>query len=366
MQPKTEVEFKVHSYVLYMQERYNAYRRFLTSEELPIYSGDFIQDARTLELAEWKRRGCLGAYITFPDQMISDMYVAELPPGLSSRPQRQMFEEIVLGVSGHGATALWWSDDGPRHTFEWQRGSLFSIPLNCNYEHINVSGAEPARLLSLTNQPVIWELFRDPQFVFGSRHEFRERFDADDTEFFSKPGKYLTHYYGGILDTSFIADLRKVELVPREKRGKGTMNMYIHLAGSTQFAHISQFPVGTYKKAHRHGVGAHVYTLDSTGYTLMWREGEEPQRYDWSEGSIISPPAGYWHQHYNTGKEPAKFVALHASVAMGGEQEGSTANVEQLDYADEDRKLRDMYVAECERNGVEVKMDAPVSPPQTR
>jgi hypothetical protein len=90
----------------------------------------------------------------------------------------------------------------------------------------------------------------------------------------------------------------------------------------------------------------------------MWKDGEEPRRFDWSEGSVISPSAGYWHQHYNTGKEPAKFVALHASVALGGDAEkgDSTKGLEQIDFAYEDSALREMYIAECERNGVEVKM----------
>jgi gentisate 1,2-dioxygenase len=121
------------------------------------------------------------------------------------------------------------------------------------------------------------------------------------------------------------------------------------------FAHISEFPVGTYKKAHRHGPGAHIYTLDSTGYTLMWWEGEEPQKFDWSEGSVISPSAGQWHQHYNTGDKPAKFVALHASVALRGD--ASEGDREQLPFQYEDKALREQYVEECAKNGVEVTMN---------
>jgi diadenosine tetraphosphatase ApaH/serine/threonine PP2A family protein phosphatase len=91
----------------------------------------------------------------------------------------------------------------------------------------------------------------------------------------------------------------------------------------------------------------------------MWKDGEEPQRYDWSEGSVISPSAGYWHQHYNTGHRPAKFVALHASVALGS---GSEKNVEQLPFEYEDAALREMYVEECRKSGVEVKMKEVVRP----
>jgi gentisate 1,2-dioxygenase len=117
-------------------------------------------------------------------------------------------------------------------------------------------------------------------------------------------------------------------------------------------AHVSQFPVGTYKKAHRHGPGAHVYMLDSTGYSLMWQEGEKPERFDWQEGTVISPPAGSWHQHYNTGPEPCRFVALHASTAVQGEERG----VEQIEFEDEDKVLRQMYEDECARNGVAARM----------
>jgi gentisate 1,2-dioxygenase len=182
---------------------------------------------------------------------------------------------------------------------------------------------------------------------------FKDRFDPGDSEFFSKEGKYFTEYYGGILHSNFIPDIRKINLVPREKRGKGTRNMYIHMSGSAMLAHVSQFPVGRYKKAHRHGPGAHVFLLDSTGYTLMWNEGEKPERYDWHEGTCISPPAGTWHQHYNTGNQPCKFVALHANTAVQKEEKG----IEQIEFEDEDDSMRRMYAEECAKNGVKVDMD---------
>ena len=70
------------------------------------------------------------------------------------------------------------------------------------------------------------------------------------------------------------------------------------------------------------------FLLDSTGYTLMWNEREKPARYDWHEGTCISPPAGTWHQHYNTGNQPCKFVALHANTAVQKEEKG----IEQIEF----------------------------------
>ena len=345
-------EFAVHPYVQFMEDAYNPYRKWLADEGLPIIDGEYVHDVKTMELGDWPRRRGRGAYLVFADQRVADACVLEIPRGGSITPQHQLFEEIAMVVSGQGTTSIWWDDNGPRRTFEWQRGSLFALPLNARYEHSNTSADEPARLVSLTSQPVVFELYRDPKFIFGTEYQFRDRFDPDDPDFFTRPGKYLTDYYGGILNTNFISDVRQIELVPRERRGKGNRNMYIHLAGSTMFAHVSQFPVGTYKKAHRHGPGAHVCMIDSTGYTLMWQDREEPKRYDWAEGSIICPAAGQWHQHYNTGTEPCRFVALHASTAVQREEKG----IEQIEFHDEDDRMRQMYVEECRKNGVTVQM----------
>jgi gentisate 1,2-dioxygenase len=76
------------------------------------------------------------------------------------------------------------------------------------------------------------------------------------------------------------------------------------------------------------------------------------QRFDWNEGSVISPPTGTWHQHYNTGKEPCRFVALHASTAVQREERG----VEQIEFEDEDQSMRELYENECAKNGVTVNM----------
>ena len=251
--------------------------------------------------------------------MVADAYIAEIDPGKSTKPQRQLYEEIITVAAGRGATTVWYEGTAKR-VFEWERGSTFAIPLNAWHQHHNASGSDPCRYFALTSQPVAFELFRDPEFIFNTNYMFKDRFDPGDPEFFSKEGHYLTEYYGGILHSNFIPDIRKINLVPREKRGKGTRNMYIHMSGSAMLAHVSQFPVGRYKKAH--------------------------------EATCISPPAGTWHQHYNTGKEPCKFVALHANTAVQREERG----VEQIEFEDEDDSMRKLYEQECAKNGVRVDM----------
>lgn len=353
MARKATKEFEVHPYVQFLMDRYNAYRTWIESQGIPILSGSWVSDARTVGLADWERKGGKGAFLVFSDQRVADGYVCEIPAGGELRRDRHLFEEIVLIASGRGATTVWYEEE-PEQTFEWQRGSLFAIPLNAWYQHFNASASEPVRYIALTSAPLVFEMYRAEDFIFNTRHAFRDRFDPHNPNFFAGAAEVHKDYYGGILHSNFIPDIRNIELVPREARGKGTKNMYIHMAGGAMFAHVSEFPVGRYKKAHRHGPGAHVCMLDSSGYTLMWNEGEQPQRYDWQEGSVISPPAGMWHQHYNTGAEPARFIALHANTAVGHDDKG----IEQLEFEDEERFMRKMFVEECAKNGVEAAIEA--------
>ena len=346
-------EYDVHSYTQYMWDKFSAYDTWVKEQGIPVLSGSFVGDARDAELGDWENRGARGALLSFSDQRVVDGYILEIAQAGATKPRKQLYEEIIAILEGQGSTEVWY-DESQRRSFEWQRGSVFSVPINASHRHLNGSGKNRVRYVALTSAPPIIEFFRDYEFIFNNDHVFPERFDARNPEFFDKEPEYLTEYYGGILDTNFISDIRKIRLVPRGARGKGNMNMYIHLAGATMFAHISCFPVGTYKKAHRHGPGAHIIMLDSSGYTMMWNDGEDPARYDWAEGSVISPPAGMWHQHYNTGTEPCKFVALHASFALASGGKGG--GVEQLEADATDAAMRELYIKECAKNGVEVDM----------
>ena len=60
------------------------------------------------------------------------------------------------------------------------------------------------------------------------------------------------------------------------------------LADSNMHAHISEIQTGTYKKAHHHGAGAHIFTVTGKGYSLLWNEGESDfLRVDWQHGHAV-------------------------------------------------------------------------------
>ena len=133
----------------------------------------------------WKRKDCKGAICTFSDQMVADAYIAEIDPGKSTKPQRQLYEEIITVAAGRGATTVWYEGTAKR-TFEWERGSTFAIPLNAWHQHFNASGTEPCRYFALTSQPVAFELFRDPEFIYDTNYIFKDRFDPGDADFSPK------------------------------------------------------------------------------------------------------------------------------------------------------------------------------------
>ncbi|MGH7773805.1 MAG: ethanolamine ammonia lyase-activating protein [Candidatus Binatia bacterium] len=339
----------------------SAYHHFLEQEGIPAIRGFYLKDIRKVELAPWKRAGGLGAYLDLEGTGgVNNAYICEIPPGKSLNPQKHLFEELIFVMSGHGATTVW-REKGKRQTFEWQEGSLFSPPLNTWYQHFNGQGDKPVRFLAMTNAPTVMNLFHNLDFIFSCDYEFTDRYNGEE-DFFSGKGKALSDLFW---DTNFIQDVRSFELKDAKKRGAGGKMIMLEIANNLLSAHISQFPVGTYKKAHRHGPGAHVIILKGEGFSLMWPEDKGIQRYDWGEGSLLVPPERWFHQHFNIGGEPARYLALKPFSSRKfpglkkqfGTSESVKAGGDQIEYEDEDPRIRKMFDEECAKRGVRSGMD---------
>ncbi|MGH3435740.1 MAG: hypothetical protein ACRDRN_04665 [Sciscionella sp.] len=326
-------------------EKDSPYTRWVAAEGLDIIAAHYVPDLRTVELKPWDRRGGRGVYINHEASRTSnDCYVCEIPAGGKLAPQRQLFEEMILVLEGQGSTRVW-SDAGSEVTFEWQPGSLFAIPLNTNHQHFNGSGKHAARFVSSTNLPPILNLYDDVAFVFATPHDFPDRFDGSP-DYFAPKGEQK----GLLLDTNFVADTVSLPLIEAKERGAGGGHIRFAMAKGSMNSHISQFPTATYKKGHRHGPGAHIIMLSGTGYSLMWPEGEEPRRYEWGSGSMIVPPNMWYHQHFNTGSTPARYLAFkHEVVSIRNAQGVPKAWIsqrvggDQIDYADELPLVREYF-----------------------
>ena len=340
-------------------EKDTPYTRWVKSEGLDIIGAHYVANLHTVDLKPWPRRGGSGVYINHEASRTSnDCYVCEIPAGQKLSAQRQLFEEMILVLDGRGSTTVW-NDAGQRITFEWKAGALFAIPLNTWHQHFNGSGREAARFVAVTNAPPVINLYEDVEFVFNTKHDFKNRF-AGEPDYFANKGEQK----GLLLETNFVADAVNLPLISAKERGAGGGHIRFNLAKGSMNSHISQFPVGTYKKAHCHGPGAHVIILTGEGYSMMWSEGEEPRRYEWQIGSMIVPPNLWFHQHFNTGTTPARYLAFkHETVSIRNPQGVPKAWIsrrvggDQIDYADETPAVRTMFARELAKRGLEPRMD---------
>ena len=342
-------------------EKETPYTRWVKAEGLDIISSFHVPDLHTVELRPWARRGGRGVFLNHDASRTSnDCYVCEIPPGGELAPQRQLYEEMIYVLDGLGSTAVW-NDAGKRITFEWKAGSIFAIPLNTFHQHFNGSGSKPARYVAVTNAPVMINAFSDLDFVFNTRYDFTDRFNGEPN-YFANKGEQK----GLLLDTNFVADAVNIPLISVKERGAGGGHIRFSMAKGHMNSHISQFPIGTYKKAHAHGPGAHVIIMSGEGYTLMWAvEGEEPQRFEWKEGSMIVPPNLWFHQHFNTSTSPARYLAFKAEgVAIRNAQGVPKSWIsrrlggDQIDYADESPRIRAWFTEALATRGLQSKMDA--------
>ena len=247
--------------------------QFLEWEEIPVIRNFVVSDIRKLPVEPWRRRGGLGCYIILghpKEPPNSAAYVCEIPPGQSLKPQKQMFEEMIFVLKGRGATTVW-LDDGKKQTFEWQERSMFSIPLNAWHQHFNGQGGETVRYIGYTNAPSAFNLYHNYDFVFNNPYQFLDRFHGEEG-YFSGKGTALSENAGSGI-RAFIADIEKLQFHDWTKKGPGATNVELEFCDNIISAHITRSPVGAYKKAHRHGLGADILVLEGKGFSLMWLEG---------------------------------------------------------------------------------------------
>ena len=329
------------------------------AEEIPIVRGHCVEDLSSIPVAPWKRTGVFGSFVHLVGAgRTCSAYVCEIPPGGESKPQRYLFEQLIYVVKGRGATTVW-NDGTKKQTFEWQEGSLFSPPLNAWHQHFNATGSETTRYVALTDAPQMINRFRNLDFICGNEFSFKDRFSGEDG-YYSGKGKEVSSHR--TWESNFVPDIRDFQLKDRSLRGQGATGIRLHLAANTMSAHLEQYPSGTYPKAHRHGPGAHIVILSGEGYSLLWEPGKPRTRIDWRPGTLFVPPAKWFHQHFNPGKEPARYLALKPwGFTYQVEDLVKTLEVEsaggtQIDYKDQDPEIHRTFVKECAKRGVEVRL----------
>lgn len=361
MNEKT-LEETVKEKELFREVQRDYYREFQQEEGMPVYKGFYIDDLRSLEVKPWSRMGGLGAYVNlFGEESWGDNYVCEIAPGQSLKPQRHLFEELVYVLSGRGATTFWTREGGPKRTFEWNEQSLFALPANIGYQHFNGDATRPARFFAKTTLSALLQYFKSTKFIFENDFVFEEV----GKDFYSGEAKiYRGHPpdYTIVWAANFVPDVRAFDkMTDRQNRGAGGTGVSFHQPGLVRlFAHQSEFPVGTYKKAHAHPPGRSIILVSGEGYSLLWQPGQEKEkkRVDWHAGTLFGVALTdlqgecWWHQHFNAGKEPARYLVLHVNPST------SIDKKVQIEYVDEDREIRKLFESELAKRGAKSKMPA--------
>ncbi len=367
------------------QTNVNPYERWLKEEGVPVYRDHHITDLRSAEVKPWKRMGAAGAHIDLVGgEGVNAGYLCEIQPGGTTNPQRYLFEEVIYILSGEGETQVWNPGKG-KQSVKWKAGAVIAPPLNVWRQHFN-RGTTPVRFLSMNNAPVVIDLFHNADFVFNNDFVFRDRYDGEE-DFFDTSDKNFHHKQTTLetseivrgvhtWDSGFVPDARTIGLAVVKERGQGNSRVELQLAENTMQCHISEFEVGTYKKAHRHGPGSHVVMLNGKGYTLLWKdtmkysESKTQVRIDWKEGSLFVPPDGWFHQHFNAGGDPARYIAptwggdgkwFMRSLGGGGRTHrlGKTSTRKGgnlIEYEDEDPIIREIFEAELKKAGLKSRM----------
>ncbi len=351
-------------------KRVDAYEAWLQKEGVKVYKDFYFPSLAKIELGPWERKGGHGAVIHIVNRtMPNDCHVVEIKPGGKSEPEHHMYELAIYVVSGRGATTIWQGDrdEKRKQTFEWHAGSLFCIPLNAWYQNFNGSGDEPARYIAVTNAPPMMRLYRNEEFIFNCDFIFRSRYSGEE-DYFSGNGKLFNRR---IWESNFIANAPDMRLYGWKERGAGGINAMLEMAENNVKSHISEFPVGTYKKAHRHGPGAHLVLLSgSGGFSLVWTKEDRSDmvKCDWQLGSmVIVPSDNCFHQHFNTGTDRARYLALRPGdmglyAPRGGGNVYADRSIKeggwQIEYEDEDRKIHEIFERDLAAHGAPCRMKA--------
>ncbi len=360
------------------EETTSPWEKFLKGEGVPVHRGFAVQDLTQAKVGPWKRYGIDGAFVYLDGAGgVTTGFIWEIQPGQQSKPVRHIFEARVVVLSGSGE-AHFWLDGGQKVIARFQKGTLFPLPMNAWYEIVN-TGKEPVRMYGVGDAPLMIDLLRDVDFVFNSKHNFSDRFDGS-ADYFKpepiefKPGRRDALGYA-ISVTNLVADVFTTKLFPaghgvletawREGGGSGTVNRHFSMAFDNLDSHIEQFQPAVYEIGHRHGPGANVMYLAGHGYSLIWPSelgttpykdghGSKVVRVNWGPYTVFVPPLQWYHQHFNSGTEPARFLKVGA---MGSRVHLMSSKVIFNEYAvaidlpDEDPQIRKDFERECIKNG---------------
>jgi quercetin dioxygenase-like cupin family protein len=370
------------------------YDRFMEEEGIPVFRDIGISKVQNLPLYPWKRTGGKGHFIQlYGTETKWGCYVVEVPGSGALKPEKHMYEEIFLVVEGRGSTEVWIDGDTKKHIFEWQKGSMFSIPMNAMHQIVNASSS-PALLLAGTTAPNVLNQINSVDFLFNNPYQFRDRFSGADDFYKAKDDIEADPVRGlAMRRSNFIPDVMNCELPLDNRRSPGYRRVEPFMTDNQFYYWIGQHENGRYSKAHAHTSAAILICLKGKGYTYSWPEklGETPFKDGHGDkvmkleyepvGMVTAAPGGarWYHQHFSVSHDPFRLTAWFGPHNPGrdpgapGEKhtdytaidvtEGGTA----IPYWMEDPYIREEYERKLKEEGVASRMKPEwFQPPQNK
>ena len=366
------------------------YDDFMAAQEIPIARGISIPNLRDLPLKPWARMGGRGTFIQlFGIEGAWGSYLIEVPCAGALNAERHLYEEIFLVLDGRGTTEIWTDGQGGGQArpdiFEWQQGSLFSIPMNTHHRLLN-SAATPALLLAGTSAPNMMNLIHDEDAIFNSAVDLKKRYDPGKDSFEPAEGLEEDPARGlAMCRTNIIPDVFSTELYLDNRRVPGYRRMEPKMSENLFYQYIGQFPAGRYSRAYSPGEAASFVCIGGKGYSYIWPQdlgptpwrdghGDEVLRQDYEHLSMMSAApmkCGWFHQHFATGSEPLRLLAWYGPNNHRAQQAGVPGEMvpdegviditepggTSVPYWLEDPHVRDDFAETVAREGTENRME---------
>jgi oxalate decarboxylase/phosphoglucose isomerase-like protein (cupin superfamily) len=340
------------------QKRKMVYDEWMESIGVPIYHGHHVDDLRRAKLGWWEERQAFAAFLSLQGMRgVSEARVMEIPPGKATEPLKLAVGELVYVLSGNGLATVWSENGGARQTVEWGERSLFILPRHHYHRIFNASGDRPVRLLHYNYLPVAMSAVPDPDFFFNNPYSSAAP-AAENDQFYAEASEVKTSnedmpsigvYWSG----NFFPDLGDWDrLAAFRDRGAGGSAVFMRFPDAQMGAHMSVFAPGLYKKGHRHGPGRVIVIPKGEGYSVLWKRDGKKIVCPWQEATVFVPPEDWYHQHFNTGDVPARYLALGPLPQFRGKGETLADRADrQIEYTDEDPWIRETFERELAKRG---------------
>ena len=267
-------------------------------------------------------------------------WIRSLPPGdeegggWKTLGHRHTVEAVIYILEGRGHSII----DSVR--YDWEAGDFICVPIFAWHRHINrgdrdvVYSACTSGPMSMALGIAVYEDERYPEYWIYAQQSDLARRSLIPGKDGAEERKGMGAKKNGRGKSTWDLYIEQVKFSEREERQRRKGKVLVKgkdlafeespmgrialavdpkrgFRVSTLASLIAEILPGQRSGAHRHMHEEINYVLTGEGYSIV-----EDRRYDWKAGDALSIPVFAWHQHFNPGEEPARFLVHSNRIAM--------------------------------------------------